>query len=705
VIVYPPETERIQHLRAHALDAIVPSIKSLEGSLLWFRGWHQASGSSSVQQRRTFARVFQIEYSTPVIDDRELIVGKPCHRQLSKTEEQELLLLKEEYEASGFQVGGQGSHMAVDYELLLKSGVSGVREHVVQLLRHCGSEADSAEFYENCIKELDAVIAYSQRYSRYASELAENCSDSQRCRELEQIAENCAKVPAEPAGCFREALQSIHFLTMCLDGLYQIGRPDRYLIELYRQDISSGPLSEEEAQELIDCLCLLFNEYVPKGLAVGFMVGGKDSSGIDVSNELTRMFLHSIGHTRMIYPGIGLCWTDSTPDDVMEKSCELLAEGHSHPALFNDRIITEGMMHYGLPASEACEYVHSTCVEITPIACSAVWVASPYINLPAILLEVLNGAGASGREPNTYEELKRLYRACLSAKIAEEAQIQNTIQRDRSLHGGDPLVSCFVSDCLDRGLDVDRGGARYNWIMPSFVGMANLIDSFVVLDQGVFTEGHYTLSELRGYLGSDFESTADIREELLSRYPKYGNNDPEVDSLATEIGGWIIEAVGSHDTFRGDRFIPSLFCWIQHERLGAQTGATPDGRSAGFPLGDGSGPAQGREHNGPTASILSATSWDHRPFIGGIAVNLKFSRKLFTGESASRLAALVRVFMARGGFEVQVNVVDRETLLEARSHPELYKDLVVRIGGYSDFFVGLTPAMQDEVILRSEHQV
>jgi formate C-acetyltransferase len=276
---------------------------------------------------------------------------------------------------------------------------------------------------------------------------------------------------------------------------------------------------------------------------------------------------------------------------------------------------------------------------------------------------------------------------------------------NRSLHGGDPLVSCFVNDCLARGRDVDQGGARYNWIMPSFVGLSNLADSFMAIRQFVFEERLITLAELTEALRDDFIGHEALLQRIASRVAKYGNDDDDADAMVGIIACWIVEETEKHTTFRGDRFIPSLFCWVMHERLGSVTHASPDGRRRAFPLGDGSGPAQGRERRGPTASLLSSTKWRHEPFIGGIAVNLKLNRSLLGAQSQAVLAGLAKTYLQRGGFELQVNAVDGATLLKARDNPAAYGDLVVRVGGYSDYFVRLSPSMQDEVIARTEHRV
>lgn len=704
-------TERIQKLRLHALDKKVPGIRSKEGQLLWFRGWLENRDAESNLIRRAKAKAHLLKNSTPVIDEGELIVGKPCYRELFQAEEAEWDILQECVPKASPRIGGQDSHMAIDYEKLLSLGITGIKDEIEgyrsRLELHKPQDMEKDIFYRACLEALYGVLEYADNYAHAAKELAESCRDPKRKDELLEIARICTKVPRYPADTFHEALQSIHFITFCMEGLYQLGRPDRYLIEFYRKDIENGILTRESAQELIDCLCILFNEYIHRGVAVGFMVGGRDAQGMDITNELTYHFIESIGHTRMIYPGIGLCYNKDTPRDLLVRSCQLLGEGLSHPALFNDDIITRGLKGYGLPPEEACLYIHSTCVEITPISSSAVWVASPYINLVEILLDLIGVQSKDDTHTRFtgYDDIKRAYRERLGEKIRQESINQNLIQMERYYHGGDPLVSCFVKDCLAKGKDIDQGGARYNWIMPSFIGLANLADSLMVIKSLVFEQERISLGELAQILEDNYEGHEDLRMEILNRVPKYGNDEEIVDELVGEVTGWIIQEVEKYETYRGDRFIPSLFCWIMHEQMGSVTPASPDGRKEGFPLGDGSGPAQGREKKGPTASILSSTKWDHCPFIGGIAVNMKFGSSWLSGATLDKMLDMIETFMDRGGFELQVNVVNQETLIEAQKNPEEYRDLVVRIGGYSDYFIHLSPAMQEEVILRTEHNM
>jgi formate C-acetyltransferase len=376
-------------------------------------------------------------------------------------------------------------------------------------------------------------------------------------------------------------------------------------------------------------------------------------------------------------------------------------------------LISEGLMALGLPRAEACEYIHSTCVEITPIASSNVWVASPYFNLVQLLHDLL-GVPPIGKpewQPiapvaplESFDGLLASYRHHLAETVAAAVREENAKRRHRMRHGGHPLLSCFVNDCLSRGLDIDEGGARYNWIECSFVGLANLTDALAAIRQHVYQERRFTLVELSAILRANYQGHGDARELLTNRAPKYGNAQAEADELAQQVIGWLTAECARQRVVPDGRFVPGLFCWIMHERLGRETAASADGRLAGVPLADGAGPAQGRERSGPTGAILSTTCWDHSPMIGGLVLNLKFSRAPDDHKQAESFLSLLRVYMARRGLEMQINCVNRETLLDAQAHPERYRDLVVRIAGYSDYFTGLSRGMQDEIIARTEHQ-
>ena len=466
------------------------------------------------------------------------------------------------------------------------------------------------------------------------------------------------------------------------------------------KDVQSGVLTRERAQLLLDCLGIQINMRVPNGLSSGYMVGGKDRAGNTVANELTEMCMQVISDIRLVYPSVGLCYTADMPEKFLQQACAILAEGRSHPAIFNDDVISRGLQAYGIPEEDSHDYIHSTCVEITPVASSNVWVASPYTNMAQLLLDTMT------REYADFDEHLREILRRLDRIIERNFEEQKRLRIYRAAHSLNPLLSSFVNDCLARGLDIERGGAKYNWIMPSFVGMANLVDSLYALKTVVYERKEMSVSEFRQITDNNFEDCEAFRLRLLHTLPKYGNDLDEIDRYFGIFTDHIVQECKKYRGFLDNaNLIPSVFCWIMHEYFGRKTGATPDGRKKGFPLGDGSGPCQGREQSGPTASILSSTKWQHTELIGGVAVNIKFSKHMLGDRLTDVLQSLIRVYMQRGGFELQINVTDRETLENARKNPEDYRDLVVRIGGYSDYFTRLSPEMQEEVILRTEHQI
>lgn len=702
---------RIARLRDHALNTYPSGIRSAHQNYCWLVGWLNNTWCGSTLHRHGLAQAAIYENLIPVIDPGELIVGKPDYSPLTPEQQEfsDKFDLARGHDALHPFNCGQASHMAVNYEKLLSLGLDGVISEIeayrAPLDRKEPRDLEKDEFYLGCLAALRGVRCAQKIYSDHALALAKAEADPERAEELFQIADILTRVPSKPAQTFREALQSVHFLTFLLNGLYQLGRPDRYLLKYYRADIEAGRLTPADALELICCRDILDTEYIPRSLAIGYMVGGRDSKGEPVENELTHLFIESIGIVRMAYPGTGLAVHSRTSEELWALAVRQIAAGCSHPAIFNDEVITRGLIGYGLPPERACEYVQSTCVEITPCSCSASWVTYPYINLTEILLNQISDI-ASGKEavPADFESFKEDYRRRLKAKIDLEAEKANLDQLRRYERGGDPLVSCFVDGCLESGRDIDRGGALVNWIMPSFVGMANLCDSLITVRDMVYS-GELDFAALKNALDMNFDCCEALHAKISNSLVKYGNDTDSADDLVKEMTAWIPTALAGNTTFRGDRFIPGMFCWIMHEQLGSQTGATPDGRLSGFPLGDGSGPAQGRERKGPTASILSSTKWDHTPYIGGIAVNLKFAKSSFGPRSEENLLALIKTYIARGGFQVQVNSVDAETLRDALKNPDNHRDLVVRIGGYSDYFVGLKPNMQQEILLRTEHGI
>ena len=694
---------RVERLR---INALLPDVNYEEVHYLFWKRFLSLDERLTRYERYRDAYTYAFENATVSIDADELIVGKIGGR-LDADQKADWKNIYHDAELARGTGKGTATHMAIDYDLLMREGTSGVRAIIDGYLAKC-DDADTRDFYLACRACLEAVERFSERYAERAEALAES-ADGERRDELLKIAKICRRVPKCPPHSFYEALQSAHFVTVCLScnpmrfhsiEQFQLGRLDRWAYPFYKADKENGSLDDATAQLLIDCLGIITNHRVARGFSSGYMVGGRNADGTVVANELSYMGIQAIDDVRLLYPAVGYAHTTDHPSDLLLLACEVLSHGRSHPAIFGDDIIAEGLEYYGMPKSDAREYIHSTCVEITPIGASNAWVASPYNNLAQMLLDVIKD------DYNSYEALYDGFCAALAAKIKAAAEMLTEARMLRLQTGMDPLLSCFVNDCLERGLDIDRGGAVYNWIMPSFVGMANVVDSLFAMKTLIFEEKELTLAELRAALADNFVGHEELHKKLSSRVAKYGNDNDEVDSIYVDISKFIVDECKKHTApFSNGKVIPSVFCFIRHETMGRETGATPDGRVAGFPLGDGSGPCQGRELCGPTASVLSSTKWSQKEFIGGVAVNMKFTKKTFTSDSCHNIAALINTFIERGGFEMQINVVDRETLLAAQADPDSYRDLVVRIGGYSDYFCKLSPQMQAEVLLRTSHDI
>lgn len=703
-------TDRVVRLRERALHREVryPAVKTIIEAEAWLETMNEPRWLI-----RRAHRVAAVLERLPIeIGPDELLVGRPCMDPIPE-EEERLTWAQEVLKAVPPWPGGDTGHFAADHPKLLRLGIGGLKAEIEEYRSPLGDSAADREketFYEACTIALNGMTRFIERHAERTEALIAREEDPVRREELRRIAEVCRQVATGPARTFHEAIQLMHFAIVALwfgEGhtLNVAGRMDRVLFPYYKADLEAGRITPEEAQELIDCFYILINEYTPRSLAVSVMVGGRDGEGRDATNDVSYLCVQAVDDVRLVYPTVGICWHRGIPEDLMRLGCEVIAQGLGSPAVFNDEVIAEGLMAYGVSREDAVSYINSTCVEITPIATSNVWVASPYYNCPGTLLEVLEEVASNGHVPETFEGLVALFKERLAGHVEEAVRGLDRSWREREQFGGMPLQSALTNDCLARGRDMDQGGVRYNWVECSFVGLANLVDSLVTIRQWVYEDRRLSLKELWKVLRANFEGYEPLRQEVLKRLPKYGNDDDRADRLAVEMTGFFAETCARHRIGSGGhRYAPGLFCWVMHERLGRETGATPDGRLAGFPLSDGAGPAQGRERCGPTGAVKSTTKWDHRPMLGGLVLNLKFSRSALRGEGAlEKLQQLIESYMRLGGFEIQINVVDRQTLLEAQQRPEAYQDLLVRVAGYSDYFVGLSPEMQAEVIARTEH--
>lgn len=661
------------------------------------------------------------------IDEDDLIAGShPPVKALTEEERTERSKYVEGFSMRGSINGSAPSntgHRVVDYEKLLEKGIIGVmeeiRERISAIKLSDGDCAEKRAFYSACLDSLEAVLRLANRYIDEAKRILEETESGERRGELEAMIETLSRVPAHPATTFREAIQSMWFLQYAIHVIGDCslcGRPDNYLYPFYKKDVESGIITDEEVFSLIEDLYFKHNNLYGTWPA-SIMVGGRRRNGESNWNKLSYMFIKAIETTGLVNPSVAVCYNEDMPDDLLSLCLEIIAKGYTRPSFFNDDIARKGLREAGVSDEDANYYIHSTCVELTPIATSNIMVATPYINLNKGLEYVFNdGDKIFGNDFNRQRILKyqlseldtfeKFYNAVKetidSILIGELTAIQDRILY-RKRYASLPLVSSFTNDCLAMGKDAANDGARYSYIYPCFPGFINLVDSIAAIRRVVYEEKRTTLEELRDALKSNFEDSTRLRSFLLNRCPKFGNDLDESDQLGKDLFLYLNEELKKFNTcVRNGTFHPSYFAWIQHGRLGQVSAATPDGRLQGEALSECLGAVQGMDKSGPLALMRSISKIPQHYAIGGVATNFRFSKKMMR-EGLEEIKAFIKEFMREGNFEAQFNVVDQETLLDAIEHPERHRTLLVRVAGYSDYFVDLSPIIQREIISRLEH--
>lgn len=719
-------TTRMQRVKARYLQLPVPAEKDpyhpakykcyRSGDRLmtlgYLRGFLNHSDAETTRLRTSYAEAQELYEAKPVILDDELLLGHLYLPEYTHEEQAEYDRLCESFAMSSHTLimrPPRKDHLGLDLEKLLRLGVGGLKREIRSKLDALELGKDNLypeleelkkyEFYQCCLIELEAVSDLAARYSAAALALAEEKPEPRRS-ELRQLGQMLTRVPEEPAQSFYEALQSVQFFLSTLFGLYPLGRPDRYLYGYYRRDMESGVLTKEFAQELIDNFCLCVSDRVFSRSACGFIVGGYDSQGRVVENDLTYMFITALDHLRLPDPNGALAVNGDTGEDLLSYCAQVLSHGTSHPAFYNDRAIIDSLVkNYGVAPEDAVNYIHSTCAEISVVGKSKAHSTPINIDLPRLLLETVKA--------DTYEDFDSLFAAYIqrigesvregvryyAIRILEGARIGNEAMR----------ASALVDDCITRGKSIYEGGERYTFLQPIFVGFSTVTDSLMALNKLVYEEKSLTQDAFMGIVESDFADQERLRQYIIHKLPHYGNDDPTADALAERLADALKKVFEGTDIPLSRYMMPGTFSYVTHATQGSMLGATFDGRRAGSAYSDGCGPVQGRDVNGPTAMILSLTSWDQSSLLGGMVVNIKFSADGLRGEKAQTFITLVRTFLDRGGIELQVNAVDRATLEDARVHPEDHRDLIVRIGGYSDYFIRLQSALQQEIIDRTEY--
>jgi len=579
----------------------------------------------------------------------------------------------------------------------------------------------------------DAVILFAERHAQRADELASRAADRGRRAELEKIAEVCRRVPAETPQDFHEALQAYWFCHLAviteLNGWdsFSPGHLDQHLIPFYRQGLADGTLTPQRARELLEAFFIKFNNHpAPPKVGVtaaesgtytdfaNINLAGLLSDGRDGSNEVTYLLLDVIDDLHLLQPSSNLQLSRKTPDAVLKHALRVIRKGYGFPSIFNADAVIEEQVRQGKTLEDARAGGCSGCVETGAFGKEA-YILTGYFNLVKILELALHDgvdprtgkqlgpatgeAGSLHAFDDVFAAFRRQLRHFLEIKIAGN----QIIERMYAALMPAPFLSVITDDCIRKGQDYNAGGARYNHTFIQFVGIGSLTDSLSAVRQLVFDEGALSLEEMVAILDTDFAGREPLRQRLLHRMHKYGNDDEYADELMVRAFNAVVEEVDGRPNTKGGCYQVEMLPTTCHVYFGSVTGAMPDGRRAGAALSEGISPVQGADRRGPTAVIKSAAKMDHLK-TGGTLLNMKFAPALLQDEPGiDRLTQLVRTYFKLDGHHVQFNVVTAETLRRAQTRPESHRDLIVRVAGYSDYFCDLSRELQDEIIARTEH--
>ena len=580
----------------------------------------------------------------------------------------------------------------------------------------------------------DALIAYAHRHAEKARALAESTPDPARRQELLRIAAVCDRVPAHAPRDFWEAIQYYWFVhlgvTLELNtwDAFSPGRLDQHLWPFYERGLRDGTLTRAQAEELLQCLWIKFhNQPAPPKVGVtaeesatytDFVTvdpGGLTPDGRDAVNELSYLILDVVEEMRLIQPNARIQVSKKNPDRFLQRAAEIIATGFGQPSLFNADAIVQELVRQGKSIVDARAGGSSGCVETGAYGKES-YILTGYFNMPKVLEITLNNGvdprtgkriGIATGDPRgfaSFDELFAAYERQLNHFINIKIRGNNVIERLYAEYMPAPFLSILIDDCIDRGRDYHAGGARYNSTYIQGVGLGTITDSLTALKYHVFDRRDVMMDEFLTALSSDFAGAEPLRQLLVNKTPKYGNDDDYADEVMQAVFEVYFSAIDGRPNTKGGEYRINLLPTTVHVYFGAVTGATPDGRRAGRPLSEGISPVQGADRHGPTAALLSAAKLDHLR-TGGTLLNQKLTPRLLADtDGLKKFVQLVRGYFALDGHHVQYNVVDAETLRAAQRDPDSYRDLIVRVAGYSDYFCDLSKALQDEIIARTEHE-
>lgn len=596
----------------------------------------------------------------------------------------------------------------------------------------------------------DAAILFAERHADEADRQADmlekglnpdgspytgnDAQKEERISELRKIAEVCRWVPAHAPRDLQEAIQMywfVHLGTVTeLNGwdCMNPGHIDQHLFPFYQKGLEDGTLTRDKAKELISCFWIKFNNQpAPPKVGVTALesgtyndftninIGGIDKHGNNAVNELSYIILEVQEELHELQPGLSIHVAKVNPDEFVMAGARVIRQGHGYPSCFNPDVYTKELMRQGKTEEDANEGGCSGCIEVGAFGKEA-YILTGYLNTPKILEITLNNGidpvtgkklGLETGDPRsfkTYDELYDAYHKQMLYFVNMKLAVNNYIERMFSLYAPATFLSLFIDDCISKGKDYYSGGARYNTTYIQCTGLGTITDCLSTLKKHVFEDRKFTMDEILSAVANNFEGKEKMRQFIMNRTPFFGNDDDYADSIAVKVYDDLVDAIEGHPNTRGGKTQLNMLSTTCHNYFGSVCGASVNGRMAKFAISDGTSPAHGADTNGPTSVIKSLGKLDQTKS-GGTLLNVRFVPSLLKREEdLKKLVSLIRTYFNMGGHHIQFNIVDTQTLLDAQKMPEDYKDLLVRVAGYSDYFNDMTEQLQNEIIARTENE-
>lgn len=648
---------------------------------------------------------------------------------------------KEAYHAgvfTEFMEQRAAGHTAMDGKMY-QEGLLDVKKRIQKALDsldfiHDPEATDKQQELDAMAISCDAAILLAERHAKLAEEMATKCEDPKRKKELEKIAEVCHWVPAHAPRDFQEAIQMywfVHLGTVTeLNGWDSMnpGHIDQHLYPFYKKGLEDGSLTYETAKELLSCLWIKFNNQ-PAPPKVGITaresgtyndftninLGGIDKNGKSGVNPLSYMMLEIQEELHELQPGLSIHISENTPDDFLIEGIKVIRQGHGYPSIFNPDTYVQELVRQGKTLEDAREGGCSGCIEVGAFGKEA-YLLTGYLNTPKILEITLNNGvdpltgkkiGLETGDPRDFKSFEELYEAWhkqmvyfVDLKLA----VNNYIERMFSLYAPATFLSLFIDDCIAKGKDYYSGGARYNTTYIQCTGLGTITDCFTTIKKHVFEDKRYTMDQLLKAIGNDWKEEEPMRLYIRNHTPFFGNDDDYADDIAVRVYDDLVNAIEGRPNTRGGKTQLNMLSTTCHNYFGQMCGASVNGRFAHFAISDGTSPAHGSDANGPTCVIRSLGKLDQTKS-GGTLLNVRFIPALLRRDKdLQKFADLIREYFRLGGHHIQFNIVDSETLKKAQLNPEEFKDLLVRVAGYSDYFNDMTAQLQNEIIARTENE-